>query len=77
VQCEELEGSIDPALILLTGVGASLHFHFNNYLHPACLCAAPHPYATGPQIINSGSLSFSGRKLFHLFRNYCVSRFRK
>ena len=26
--------SIDPALMLLTGVGASFDFHFNNYLHP-------------------------------------------
>jgi hypothetical protein len=27
-------GSIDPALILLAGVGAGFDFHFNNYLHP-------------------------------------------
>ena len=37
-------GSTDPALILLAGVGAS--FNFNDYLHPASLCAAPHHCAT-------------------------------
>jgi hypothetical protein len=38
--------SIDPALILLTGVDASFNFDFNDYLHNASLCAAPPHCAT-------------------------------
>ena len=38
--------SIDPALMLLTGVDASFDFDFNDYLHSASLCAAPRHRAT-------------------------------
>ena len=49
--------SIDPALILLTGVGASFDFHFNNYLHPL-------PYAqllilTQPPLIDPALFCFT------------------
>jgi hypothetical protein len=33
-------------LILLADLDASFDFQFNDYLHPASLCAAPHRYAT-------------------------------
>jgi tetratricopeptide (TPR) repeat protein len=59
-----LAGSIDPALILLAGVGASLDFHFNNYLHPASLCAAPHPFATPSEITNPDLLHFPSGNVF-------------
>ena len=38
--------SSDPALILLADVDTSFDFQFNDYLHPASLCAAPHHCAT-------------------------------
>src|SRR4029077_10002491 len=48
----------------LAGVGASLDFHFNNYLHPASLCAAPHPYATPSEITNPDLLHFPSGNFF-------------
>jgi hypothetical protein len=58
--------------MLLAGINASLHFDFNDYLHSASLCAAPRRGAT-VRIAQSRSLSLSGRKLSHLFRDYRVS----
>jgi hypothetical protein len=59
-------GSGDPTLILFVYVLRSVDLDFNDYLHPASLCAG-----------HALSSALSGREFFHLFRKDRVSRFRK
>jgi hypothetical protein len=72
-----LRGGSETRVLSLAGIDASFDFDFNDYLHSASLCAAPRYSATARNLFNPRSLSFSGRKLSHLFRNHRVPRFRK